>query len=600
MKYSEQQQAVINEPGNMVVNAIAGSGKTTTLAGYAKARNAKPILYLAFNNSVKQEALQKFQSLDIKNVRVETAHSLALGHFRNRNFKIYKGSYQPYDIKQILGYQLKDAIADMKFGRHVLQMTAAFCNSVEARVSQLAYPDLIKDVEEKAFVNSAYDLLEKETRRFLGMMKSGEIEMMHDFYLKLYQLSTPDLSFYEHILFDEGQDASQVMLDVFLNQPGQKVIVGDEHQQIYSWRYATNALKLSDFPRKYLDTSYRFGQDIGDLAKAILNTKSHLEEIRVPDIKGKGSSENSKVAATLGRTNGAILVDVIEQLVEKENIKSVYFEGHFNSYTYADEGGSVYDVLNLYLDKHKLIRNPMVKQFKDFSELEIYTEQSGDAPMKGIMEIVKTYGKELPRMINCIKDNHVEHTEKQEVDMIYSTVHKAKGMEYDQVHLLEDFLGEEKLLDLLNRSDIHADPDRLLEDINILYVALTRAKSKVVLPQSLIPEDYEPEGKEALEVLMPKLETISGEGFEDFRNAVSKVSSEVKKAVGKAFSHEEVRKTKPSAYKPWTSEEDDELELLFVNQASVKEMADHFGRSRGAIHSRIKKLELRDKYFDVG
>ena len=74
-----------------------------------------------------------------------------------------------------------------------------------------------------------------------------------------------------------------------------------------------------------------------------------------------------------------------------------------------------------------------------------YTDQSGDAPMKGIIDIVMTYGRELPHLINCIKDSHVDHDKKDDADMVYSTVHKAKGMEYDQVKLLDDFLGEEKL-----------------------------------------------------------------------------------------------------------------------------------------------------------
>lgn len=596
MNYSKQQQDVINGQGDMVVNAIAGSGKTSTLAGYAEKRSGKNILYLAFNNSVKQEALLKFRSLGLNNVRVETAHSLALSHFRNRGFRIHQGSYQPYDIKQLLGFQLKDAIADMKFGRHVLQMCAAFCNSVERRVSNLAYLDLIKDAEDKAFVSNVYDQLVTETRRFLAMMQNDEVEMTHDFYLKMYQLSSPDLGNYHHILFDEGQDASPVMLDVFLNQRGEKVIVGDEHQQIYSWRFATNALKLSDFPRKYLDTSYRFNQDIGNLAKSILRTKNHVEEIRLPNIIGKGAPKEISTHATLGRTNSALLVDVIDQLVESENISSVYFEGHFQSYTYADEGGSVYDVLNLYLGNRRLIRNPMVKQFKEFTELEEYSEQSGDAPMRGILEIVKTYGRELPRMINCIKESHVEHKDKDQADMIYSTVHKAKGMEYDHVHLLEDFMGEERLQDLLKRVDISIDPDRLLEDINILYVALTRAKCKVTLPQALIPEDFDVEGKTSVEALIPKLGNVNQFEVEDLRNVVSTVTNDANHSPEKAYSYAKVRATQPGAYKPWTSEDDTELETLFADSRPIKEIAAQFGRSRGAIHSRIKKLGLREKY----
>lgn len=52
----------------------------------------------------------------------------------------------------------------------------------------------------------------------------------------------------------------------------------------------------------------------------------------------------------------------------------------------------------------------------------------------------------------------------------------------------------------------------------------------------------------------------------------------------------------PNAYKPWQQEDDDKLELLFCEGKSVKELSDVFGRKRGAITSRIKKLELKEKY----
>ena len=90
-------------------------------------------------------------------------------------------------------------------------------------------------------------------------MNKGEIEITHDFYLKKFQLSNPVL-YYDYILFDEGQDASPAMLDVFLKQQATKVIVGDTHQQIYGWRFAVNSLEQVDFTTYHLSTSFRFGR----------------------------------------------------------------------------------------------------------------------------------------------------------------------------------------------------------------------------------------------------------------------------------------------------------------------------------------------------
>ena len=64
-----------------------------------------------------------------------------------------------------------------------------------------------------------------------------------------------------------------------------------------------------------------------------------------------------KVHAILGRTNLGLLLKAIETVTENKKLKSLYFEGNINSYTYADEGASLYDVLNLHNGKRKLIRN---------------------------------------------------------------------------------------------------------------------------------------------------------------------------------------------------------------------------------------------------
>jgi isopropylmalate/homocitrate/citramalate synthase len=65
---------------------------------------------------------------------------------------------------------------------------------------------------------------------------------------------------------------------------------------------------------------------------------------------------------------------------------------------------------------------------------------------------------------------------------------------------------------------------------------------------------------------------------------------------GKAYSVKKIRETHQQAYLPWTTEDDNKLELLFCEGKKAKELAEIFGRSKGAINSRIKKLELKDKY----
>lgn len=60
----------------------------------------------------------------------------------------------------------------------------------------------------------------------------------------------------------------------------------------------------------------------------------------------------------------------------------------------------------------------------------------------------------------------------------------------------------------------------------------------------------------------------------------------------KAYSVEEIRKTYPRAYKHWTEGDDEKLIAKYQSGKTIKELMDIFGRQRGGIRSRLKKLEL--------
>lgn len=64
----------------------------------------------------------------------------------------------------------------------------------------------------------------------------------------------------------------------------------------------------------------------------------------------------------------------------------------------------------------------------------------------------------------------------------------------------------------------------------------------------------------------------------------------------KSYTLDDKRKISARAYLPWSVEDDERLEALFCEGRSIKELAQEFERNEGAISSRIKKLELKEKY----
>ena len=587
MQLTPEQLAVLSTNCNLVINAVAGSGKTTTLIEYAKSRPAhSKILYLAFNKTVKTEAIQKFSAAGISNVKVETAHSLAFDHIvKHSPYQVVVG-YKSHEWCDMLGIKTGDRHADFIIASHVSKFISYFCNSQSLKVQELNYANVVTDAKAKTFVSNFYAVIERLTREALAKMDKGDIAVTHDFYLKKFQLSHPVLP-YDYILFDEGQDASAAMLDVFLKQDCIKIIVGDAHQQIYGWRYAINSLQQVDFPVYNLSNSFRFDDEVALVANKILAWKKQLQQTPAVKIIGAGVVSDTLITkATLGRTNLGLLLNAISQW-QHGNLNKLYFEGNINSYTFADEGASLYDVLNLFNGKRDKIKDKLIAEMKSMKELEDYIEKTEDNSLGMIVEVVKEFGNKLPGLISELKQHHT--TTKEEAEMIFSTVHRCKGMEYDEVTLLNDFINEEKLGkyiaqyggDKMNE----ADKNRLAEEVNILYVAATRAKNKLLIPAEINP-------LRSIELAAPvqPLQTHNSRYAKSFAGDWELYSRSAAKNSGPVNAGNKTT----NHGKRWTDEEEDKVIELYTGGTSIKEIAKKLGRGESGVRIKLMNLDMLD------
>ncbi len=607
MQLTGEQQEIIKAKGDLKINAVAGSGKTTTIIAFARSLPATArILYLAFNRSVKLEATAKFSNQGLRNVSVETAHSLAFRYVMPKhNYQLKNHGYKTHEIAELLGLQGGgEKHGEFIAARHINQFVSYFCNSNKAKVNELKYYETLSDPKSRAFVKTNYAYILRQTRLLLAKMDKGTIEIIHDFYLKKFQLGNPILP-YDYILFDEGQDASAAMLDIFQKQKARKVIVGDTHQQIYGWRYAVNSLQQLDYKNYYLTTSFRFPQEIADLGIAVLTMKKLLGEEPGIKITGKGKSKNIKSRAILARTNLGLLLRAIEYMNHSQVPITIYFEGNINSYTYADDGTSLYDVLSLYNKKHRMIRDQLIKKMKGMEELEEYVKNAEDVQLGMMVEIVKKYGNEIPDIIQDLKACHIEDGNKDNADIVFSTVHRCKGMEYDEITLVNDFINKSKIEKLLNDNKNKKNDQlmqKLNEEINLLYVAVTRAQNKIVIPSTLVPEGFN--AAQHVEIVEVKEEEDFDEEMELLdkwdmdKNVQDYYHINAKRTLEDVItsSREKQKELPRNAYNPWTAEDDEALTVMYCEGKSAKDIAKNFNRTTGAIRSRIKKLELKDLY----
>jgi superfamily I DNA/RNA helicase len=463
----------------MVVNAVAGSGKTSTLIAYAKARPQKRILYLAYNRAIATDINEKLLQNQMNNVKASTIHSLAYritGAHQYTFFELDELAIAKlihttnltlaWLVKDIINFYLNSAI--IALNDHLL-----------FEYEQCDHPS----DEVLTLLNRESHLLLQTVKTMLGSMKSKEIPTTHDFYLKLLQLSKYKLD-YDIIMVDEAQDTSGVMLDFINAQDAQKIFVGDGFQQIYSFRYAINSLDKLDFPEYRLTKSFRFGSWYAKIIESKINEAYQALEIektlvlegteRYTSIGVKNINENAP-RTVISRSNLGLFKHLLISLKDK---KEIFFEGNYGSYSFMN--ALTYSLLKLRQEKYDEISHDLVKKFSNYEEAEAYAKETNNITLKNVIELINTYDTELFDFNKRIKEQL--SGDKKSADVIYTTTHKAKGCEYSQVIMTKnDFLGVEELKKSYQNDDSTSSLEQLKEEINIFYVAATRVKEAIDL-----------------------------------------------------------------------------------------------------------------------
>ena len=99
IQLSKEQQNIIQCKNNIIVDAVAGSGKTTTILHLALEYPDKNILQITYNNMLKREVRTKVNRLAINNMLVHTYHSLAVKYYKDN-------AYTDEQLKKIINLNL--------------------------------------------------------------------------------------------------------------------------------------------------------------------------------------------------------------------------------------------------------------------------------------------------------------------------------------------------------------------------------------------------------------------------------------------------------------------------------------------------------------
>nr|WP_159465175.1 UvrD-helicase domain-containing protein [Scandinavium goeteborgense] len=471
MSYSDtpEQAAVIGWTGHrLVVKAFAGTGKTSTLVRYALANPDSRMLYLAYNRAVRDEAEQKFPF----NVECRTSHQLAWTNFGRHYQHRLTGSLRITDVARQLNTRY------WPLARMAVTTLSAFLSSAETEIG----PQHLPDEDERSGLTadkilSAAQLLWRESAR-----QDGTFPVTHDVYLKLYQLSHPDLSTrWQTLLFDEAQDANPVTQLLVLTQACDVVLVGDRHQQIYRFRGAENALdapQLAGADYLFLTHSFRFGPAVARVANMLLARQGETLSVI-----GHGGDDNvisslspgsrPQHVAVLSRTVAGVIGAALEASLADSK---VYWVGGIAGYKTEE----LEDLYWFSADMPERMRSPLLtREYRNFDEFESVARATKDAEMNQGLRLLDQYFP-LPQKLQVMREHAV--ADESQAQVTVSTAHRSKGLEWPVVLLNDDFA------DITD--PLLADSERT-DETNLLYVAVTRARHTLVtnaLLQSLIDD----------------------------------------------------------------------------------------------------------------
>uniref|UniRef100_A0A3Q3WVL0 DNA 3'-5' helicase n=1 Tax=Mola mola TaxID=94237 RepID=A0A3Q3WVL0_MOLML len=460
----EQQQILshnIQQDHVVKIVAFAGTGKTTTLVKYAEQRPHLRFLYVAFNKSVAIEAQRRFP----RNVACKTVHSLAFSdvgkryHFRRK----LTPSLKPFALNFVLpegrgGFSKAKVVATtLNTFMASTDQTITIRHVPNYRLNKRADREEIRENEKPFFVHDAQLIWSK--MKDLNVREKAGYYMTHDGYLKLWQLQIPKPQLSDHydVLFiDEAQDCTPAIMDVLLSQHCAKILVGDPHQQIYTFKGAVNALSIVEHTHIYfLTQSFRFGAEIAYVGATILKVCKNVQKILVG---GKGKT------AILSRCNLTVFNEAAG-LIDRNPCCHRFW-----------------------LPVSTCIRDPLIRSFVNrgtnpFWALKKYVTQTEDRELESKVSIVETYGVRIPKLVKTLERSFESDLNK--ADFIIGTVHKAKGLEFDSVVVSDDFIkipcSRHNLC--YNRTFSFANvPD---DEWNLLYVAVTRAKTTLIITKTI-------------------------------------------------------------------------------------------------------------------
>lgn len=448
--------AATSSKSNLMLNALAGCGKTSTLELIERAVPKQPILYLVFNKKNADEATSRMLST----TTVRTFNSL--GHriwaqSQSKNLRL--NAKKSADIlRELINESPKRTQSELWTCYHSVISGVALAKAL-GYVPEGKYPNAKRLIKQSTFHHMleerpddlTSDLIDAVLARSIAASYEGLVDYNDQIYMPtLFGGTFPKFPL---VLVDEYQDLSPVNHAMLERLCKHRLIgVGDPYQNIYGFRgasaggmsQATTAYSMTPLP---LSISFR-------CPSAIVN---HVRW-RVPHFKalnegGSVEKPNTMLASRIGDDitiicrNNAPLFALAFRLLGT---------GHSVAVVGSDIGSKLIGIMRK-LGPESLTRAQTLSAINDWLEARLANESKTANDLAECMKVFASHGESLGTAIV-----YAEHLFKQSGNIRLLTGHKSKGLEFDDViHLDPYLLG-------------HSEQDR-----NLSYVISTRSRNRL-------------------------------------------------------------------------------------------------------------------------
>lgn len=495
MQYSDFQKAIFSEVeegnSNLVINAVAGSGKTTTIVECCKRLNCSPreVKFLAFNKSIVEELNTRIGNY----AEVSTMHSFALNviksvynnRARHKYVKVDNARWNKYIADAI--FSLSDVLSVDDDKRLVYKFR---CNVV--KIFNLARLNLVEcdDTFGISSIMAAYGITPiSDECKVVGKLLAQAYEMPSNLTIDFTDMLTitattlcKHIPRYKYVFIDECQDLSKAQRTIMLAAAngGKFIAVGDKRQAIngFCGADAKSFDSIAELPNTKvlpLSVNYRCGKKMIELAQKIVpqimpsanaidGVVTNVSNIDLSMFRGGEMVLCRQCAPLVGlclylikhgklaTIKGNDLANELKQMIINANCES-YDE--IQEYTNKELSALSDFIINSYgYSKEEVKNTKPYMLLKDKCECILHLAKNANGNIKQLID--RIFSEE--KINNAIK---------------LMTIHKAKGLESDRVIFLSQQLNAKK-------------PAKMQEwqfeqEKNLQYVALTRAKEELVL-----------------------------------------------------------------------------------------------------------------------